>query len=70
LIVIGEAAARITQELRRRHTAVPWTDVVAFRNILVHGYFGIHWPIVWLTATERAPELSRQIVEIVRKEFP
>jgi uncharacterized protein with HEPN domain len=37
---------------------------------LVHEYFGIHWPIVWLTANVQAPELRRQIAEILRAEFP
>jgi uncharacterized protein with HEPN domain len=68
--VIGEAAARLSTEVRQRSALAPWADIIAFRNILVHEYFGIHWPIVWVTATEQAPRLRDQIAEILRAEFP
>ena len=33
LTVVGEAAAGVSSELRQRHAAIPWTDIVAFRNV-------------------------------------
>ena len=47
LSVIGEAAARVSDELRARHPEVPWPQLIAFRNILVHAYFGMEWELVW-----------------------
>ena len=41
LIVIGEAAARLSQEFRDQHPFIEWRDIVAFRNILVHSYFSV-----------------------------
>ena len=41
LAIIGEAAARVSEELKTRHPQVPWPQIIAFRNILVHAYFGI-----------------------------
>jgi uncharacterized protein with HEPN domain len=70
LTVVGEAAARLSPEVKERYPAVPWVDVVAFRNMLVHEYFGIHWPLVWQTAIDHAPRLRTQIAEILRTEFP
>lgn len=70
LAVVGEAAARISPELRQRYPSVPWTGIIGFRNVVVHEYFGIDWPLVWLTVTEQAPELRIQIAEVMRKEFP
>lgn len=70
LAVVGEAAGRISPELRQRYESVPWADIVSFRNILIHEYFGIHWPIVWLTAREQAPKLCEDIARILRAEFP
>jgi len=69
LTVVGEAAARLSDELKDRRPLVPWQDVVGLRNILVHQYFGIHWPLVWQTATDHAPTLRLQIAEILRVEF-
>jgi uncharacterized protein with HEPN domain len=60
LTVVGEAAARLSLEVRQRFPAVPWPDIIGFRNILVHEYFGIYWPIVWLTATAQAPSCARR----------
>ncbi len=40
LSVIGEAAARVSGDLRARNPQVPWPQIIAFRNILVHAYFG------------------------------
>jgi uncharacterized protein with HEPN domain len=70
LTVIGEAAARIPVPMRERYPAVPWPDIIAFRNIIVHEYFGLSWPLVWDTATRDVPELERQIADILRTEFP
>jgi uncharacterized protein with HEPN domain len=38
LAIVGEAAARVSEELKTRHPQVPWPQIIAFRNILVHAY--------------------------------
>lgn len=68
LTVIGEAVARLTAEITARHNSVPWLDIVGLRNILVHEYFGIYWPLVWQTAVDHAPVLRVQVAEILRTE--
>lgn len=61
LIVIGEAAARISQEFRKGHPGIEWESIVAFRNIAVHEYFAVNWKIVWNTATDEVPALRKQL---------
>ena len=70
LTVIGEAANRLSEEIRHRHAGTPWSKIIAFRNVVVHEYFGLHWEIVWNTATELVPELRRQVASIIEAEFP
>ena len=70
LTVIGEAAAKLTDDLRTRHPEVPWKKAIALRNRVTHDYFGIDWPIIWKTITEDIPALRRQIAEILSAEFP
>ena len=70
LTIIGEAVARLSQDIRARHHSVPWPDIVGLRNILVHEYFGIYWPLVWQTAVDHAPVLREQVAEILRAESP
>lgn len=70
LIIIGEAASRLPREFRDKHPQITWTDVVGFRNLAVHAYFSVSWPIVWVTATEDVPILHAQIAEILTNEYP
>jgi uncharacterized protein with HEPN domain len=65
LAVIGEAAARVSGELRGRHPEIPWAEVVGFRNVVIHEYFGLSWPIIWTTATVDVPPLRTQVIEIL-----
>jgi uncharacterized protein with HEPN domain len=58
LLVIGEAAARVSGVLQAQNPNVPWAKIVGFRNILV---LGIDGNIVWHAATVEAPALRRQI---------
>ncbi|OHC70983.1 MAG: hypothetical protein A3H93_19495 [Rhodocyclales bacterium RIFCSPLOWO2_02_FULL_63_24] len=65
LMVIGEAASRISAELTARHPEIPWRDIAGFRNIAVHAYLGsVDWRIVWATATKDVPALAEQILAL------
>jgi uncharacterized protein with HEPN domain len=65
LVVIGEAVSKLSRELRKKHDDLPWQDIVAFRNLAVHAYFGVDWDIVWTTATEDVPPLRARVVSIL-----
>ncbi len=68
LSVIGEAAARVSEGVRMRNPQVPWPQIIAFRNILVHAYFGIDWDLVWSASTARCPVLRKQVAQILAAE--
>ena len=70
LTVIGEAAARLPAELCERYPGIPWRDIAGFRNIAVHAYFAVEWPIVWVAATDEAQLLRAQVGEILDRDFP
>jgi uncharacterized protein with HEPN domain len=69
LIVIGEAAARLPAEFRKRHPEIEWADIVGFRNIAVHEYFAVSWAIVWITATQDVPDLRGKVANILAEEY-
>jgi len=69
LMIIGEAVARISESFRKQYPEIPWTDIVGFRNIVVHEYFSIDWSIVWTTATDDVPELQQQITSILDSDY-
>ncbi len=59
--VIGEAARKVSEETRKRHTEVPWKDMAGMRDKLIHGYFGVDLDAVWDTVTEDIPRLKAMI---------
>ena len=61
LAIIGEAAARVSEGLRNRHPEIPWPQIIAFRNILIHAYSGVDWDEVWRAAWNRCPILREQV---------
>jgi len=52
LEIIGEAAARVPEDARERIPQVPWDDIVAMRNRLVHVYFDVDMDQVWSTCSQ------------------
>jgi uncharacterized protein with HEPN domain len=69
LTVIGEAISRLSPELRQRHPELPWTQIVALRNRVVHEYFGLDWQLLWGTAVDDVPLLRRQVGSILETDF-
>jgi uncharacterized protein with HEPN domain len=65
LIIVGEAAARISEETRRRFPEVPWTRIVGFRNQIVHGYFATDYSLVYSVASVQLPQLRKQAEAIL-----
>ncbi len=57
LELIGEAATRIPDEIRSKHSDVPWRLIIATRNRLIHAYLGIDDDTVWSIIQENIPEL-------------
>ncbi len=63
--VIGEAATRLSQEIRDAHPHVPWREIIAFRNRLIHGYDTIDRDILWAILTADFPKLRAELEAIL-----
>jgi len=64
LMVIGEAAARITTEHKEfavAHSQIPWAQMRGMRNRMAHGYFAIDLNIVWDTLQSSLPNLQSHV---------
>lgn len=67
LMIVGEAAARLTPELRADHPDVPWRSVIDMRNTLIHRYSQIDLNVVWRVAEEDVPQLRHQLETILEE---
>jgi len=63
--VIGEAAGRLTNETRDASPQVPWKEIVALRNRLVHGYFAVDRDILWTIVEDDIPKLIDALEELI-----
>ena len=64
--IIGEAAARVGKDTRVKYPALPWDDMTAMRNRLVHTYFDIDLSLLWTTIADDLPVLIRELEKITK----
>ena len=64
IALIGEACRALPEDFQTRYANVPWADIIAMRNILVHHYFGIDTEAVWLVVERDLPNLQINIQRI------
>ena len=59
LQTMSEATQRLPDEIKARHSDIPWPRIAGFRNILVHDYLGgIDAGIIWKVLTNELPSLK------------
>jgi len=70
LLLIGEAVKRLSDRFQEEHSHIPWAQMAAVRNRLIHQYDRINWHLVWKTATEDIPRLLSELQSAVPTEPP
>lgn len=61
LELIGEAATHVPAEVRDSHPGIPWRQVIATRNRLIHGYLGIDNDTLWSIVQDDIRPLIEQL---------
>ena len=59
--IIGEAAKRLSPELKEKTDRLPWRRITGMRDFLIHDYIDVDTEIVWKAATEDVQELKREL---------
>jgi uncharacterized protein with HEPN domain len=67
LEIIGEAASKLGRTFHEAHPAIPWAQIIAMRNILIHEYFGMDLGAVWNTIEGDLPELKAKLKALIKK---
>jgi uncharacterized protein with HEPN domain len=63
--IIGEASNQISDLFRDQHPDLPWMEMRAIRNKIVHDYRGIELEIIWDTVKNNLPGLKDQIKSLL-----
>jgi uncharacterized protein with HEPN domain len=64
LELIGEAATHIPAEIRETYASIPWRQMIAMRNRLIHGYLGIDNDTLWSIIQDDVPPLLTELQKI------
>jgi uncharacterized protein with HEPN domain len=65
-MIIGEATKHIPEEFKTQHSKLPWKQMAAMRNILIHEYEDVDIAIIWDTATQYLVPLKSQLQELLK----
>ena len=57
LEIMGEAARRASDEAREQCPTLPWADMVAMRNIMIHQYDHVDMALVWDAVQQDLPRV-------------
>src|SRR6202012_5112025 len=57
--IISEASRRLPDELKARHSEIPWRQIADIGNILRHEYQRVAPDVLWRLAQDDLPPLDR-----------
>ena len=68
ILILGEAAKRLSTSFRDRHPEIPWSEIMRMRDKLIHHYEGMDPGEVWQAAREDIPALLASLERILAEE--
>jgi len=66
--IIGEAARRVSEQMKSSHPELPWEEMVGMRNLMIHEYDDVDLGIVWETVQNDLPGLIVRMAPLVHEE--
>lgn len=67
---IGEAARKVSEEMKTEHPEIPWVQIVSLRHRIAHDYFRLDLVRMWQIIQEDVPSLIAMIEPLVPPEEP
>lgn len=69
MLIMGEAAGRVSAQFREQHSGVPWQQFVRLRNLIAHDY-GVHLAgREWDALRRLLPQAELQLASILPPEL-
>ena len=63
-VMLGEDAARISEEVQKKHPDIPWREIKGLRNIVAHAYNKTDGEVIWETVSNDIEPLRKQLLQI------
>lgn len=63
-MIMGEAANKVSEDFKEKYQQIPWREMIATRNKLIHEYFGVDLNELWKTVEEDLPWLEKSFGEV------
>jgi uncharacterized protein with HEPN domain len=67
IMIIGEAAAKLSDKTKSAHPEIPWQQIIGMRNRLIHEYRKVLYSVLHEVIQKDIPVLKRQISEIYHR---
>ena len=67
LEIIGEASRNLSAKFRQTYVEVPWSQIIALRNRIIHAYFDVDLRVVWEIVQGDLPSLKQQVERILEE---
>jgi uncharacterized protein with HEPN domain len=67
LMIVGEAAGRVSPAFRESHPEIPWRRIVGLRNVLAHEYGQVVVERIWTLMEGDLPRLAAALERLVPK---
>lgn len=65
--IIGEAAKRISDEIRNKYPDIPWRKMAGLRDKSIHEYEGVNIMLYWELAKKEIPSLKARIDQVLKE---
>lgn len=65
LVIMGEAANHIPEEIQEAHPEIPWSALIGTRNVIVHGYDQVKLQIVWDIIQKNLADLKQNLINML-----
>ncbi len=66
--IIGEASRNLTPLFLVSVSHIPWPEIISYRNLLIHEYFGISLKAVWDIVQNDLPKLMELLAPLLKEE--
>ncbi len=69
LEILGEAARRLSTQLRDQHPEISWSKIIGLRNVIAHQYEDVRIERIWEIVQKDIPILKAQLQPLLPQEY-